>query len=215
MITVILADDHPVVRDGLCFLLNAQTDIKVIGTAVNGIEAVELASKLCPDVAVMDIAMPLLNGIDATQQICSICPHTKVAILSIHFTSVHIQRALQAGAMGYLLKESAGEEVVEAIRTVHSGQRYLSKKIADQVVEDYLTLVEGGADNPLGRLSSREREVLHLLAEGHTSAEIAQALPLSAKTVESYRSRIMEKLELKNLAALIKFAIRHGLTQTD
>ena len=123
MITVILADDHPVVRDGLCFLLNAQNDIKVVGTAVNGLEAVELASKLRPNVAVMDIAMPLLNGIEATQQICNLCPDTRVAILSIHFTSVHIQRALQAGAMGYLLKESAGEEVVEAIRTVHGGKR--------------------------------------------------------------------------------------------
>ena len=144
MITVILADDHPVVRDGLYFLLNSQKDIKVIGTAVNGHEAVELASKLCPDVVVMDITMPLLNGIDATQQVLAACPHTHVMILSIHFTSVHIQRALQAGAMGYLLKESAGEEVVEAIRTVHEGRRYLSRKIAETVVEDYVR--QGGTD---------------------------------------------------------------------
>jgi DNA-binding NarL/FixJ family response regulator len=212
MITVILADDHPVVRDGLCFLLNAQTDIKVIGTAVNGLEAVELASKMCPDVAVMDIAMPLLNGIEATQQICDICPHTKVAILSIHFTSVHIQRALQAGAMGYLLKESAGEEVVEAIRTVHGGQRYLSKKIAESVVEDY---VRRTGDDVLQGLSPRERQVLQLIAEGKTSSDAAKLLYLSVKTVETYRSRLMQKLGLKDMPSLVKFAIQHGIISLE
>lgn len=212
MITVILADDHPVVRDGLCFLLDAQQDIKVIGTAVNGLEAVELASKMCPDVAVMDIAMPLLNGIEATQQICSACPHTKVAILSIHFTSVHIQRALQAGAMGYLLKESAGEEVVEAIRAVHAGQRYLSKKIAESVVEDY---VRRTGDDVLQGLSPRERQVLQLIAEGKTSADAAQLLYLSVKTVETYRSRLMQKLGLKDMASLVKFAIQHGIISLE
>jgi DNA-binding NarL/FixJ family response regulator len=212
MITVILADDHPVVRDGLCFLLNAQNDIKVVGTAVNGLEAVELASKLRPNVAVMDIAMPLLNGIEATQQICSLCPDTRVAILSIHFTSVHIQRALQAGAMGYLLKESAGEEVVEAIRTVHGGKRYLSKKIAESVVEDY---VRRTGDDVLEGLSPRERQVLQLIAEGKTSADAAKLLYLSVKTVETYRSRLMQKLGLKDMASLVKFAIQHGIISLE
>jgi DNA-binding NarL/FixJ family response regulator len=176
MISVILADDHPVVRDGLCFLLNAQPDIKVVGTADNGHEAVQLAAKLTPDIAVMDIAMPLLNGIDATQQITSTVPHTRVMILSIHFTSVHIQRALQAGAMGYLLKESAGEEVVEAIRTVYEGRRYLSRKIAETVVEDYVR--QGGSDGgrpdpfPLGQDCGDLPQPLHAKAwtEGYDGA---------------------------------------------
>jgi len=212
MITVILADDHPVVRDGLCFLLNAQPDIKVVGMADNGHEAVQLAEKLNPNVAVMDIAMPLLNGIEATQQITSTLPHTRVMILSIHFTSVHIQRALQAGAMGYLLKESAGEEVVEAIRTVHEGRRYLSRKIAETVVEDYVR--QGGGD-VLEGLSPRERQVLQLIAEGKTSAEAAQILFLSVKTVETYRSRFMQKLGLKDMTALVKFAIQHGIISLE
>jgi DNA-binding NarL/FixJ family response regulator len=212
MITVILADDHPVVRDGLCFLLNSQLDIKVIGTADNGHEAVQLAEKLNPDVAVMDIAMPLLNGIEATQQISTTCPNTRIMILSIHFTSVHIQRALQAGAMGYLLKESAGEEVVEAIRTVHEGRRYLSRKIAETVVEDYVR--QGGSD-VLEALSPRERQVLQLIAEGKTSAEAANILYLSVKTVETYRSRFMQKLGLKDMTALVKFAIQHGIISLE
>ncbi|HJS17887.1 MAG TPA: response regulator transcription factor [Anaerolineales bacterium] len=212
MITVILADDHPVVRDGLCFLLDSQPDIKVVGMADNGHEAVQLAEKLNPDVAVMDIAMPLLNGIEATQQITATHPHIRVMILSIHFTSVHIQRALQAGAMGYLLKESAGEEVVEAIRTVHEGRRYLSRKIAETVVEDYVR--QGGSD-VLEGLSPRERQVLQLIAEGKTSAEAAQILFLSVKTVETYRSRFMQKLGLKDMTALVKFAIQHGIISLD
>lgn len=212
MIKVILADDHPVVRDGLRFLLDAQTDIKVVGTAVNGLEAVELATRLCPDVAVMDISMPLLNGIEATQQICTACPQTRVMMLSIHFTSVHIQRALQAGAMGYLLKESAGEEVVEAIRTVYSGKRYLSRKIAESVVEEYVR--QSGGD-VLEGLSPRERQVLQLIAEGKTSSDAAKLLYLSVKTVETYRSRLMQKLGLKDMASLVKFAIQHGIISLE
>ena len=212
MIKVILADDHPVVRDGLRFLLDAQKDIKVVGTAVNGLEAVELATRLCPDVAVMDISMPLLNGIEATQQICTACPQTRVMMLSIHFTSVHIQRALQAGAMGYLLKESAGEEVVEAIRTVYSGKRYLSRKIAESVVEEYVR--QSGGD-VLEGLSPRERQVLQLIAEGKTSSDAAKLLYLSVKTVETYRSRLMQKLGLKDMASLVKFAIQHGIISLE
>lgn len=212
MIKVILADDHPVVRDGLRFLLDAQKDIQVVGTAVNGLEAVELATRLCPDVAVMDISMPLLNGIEATQQIIEACPHTRVMMLSIHFTSVHIQRALQAGAMGYLLKESAGEEVVDAIRTVHDGKRYLSRKIAESVVEEY---VRHSGGDILEGLSPRERQVLQLIAEGKTSAEAAKLLYLSVKTVETYRSRLMQKLGLKDMASLVKFAIQNGIISLE
>ncbi|MEO8358070.1 MAG: response regulator transcription factor [Chloroflexota bacterium] len=212
MIKVILADDHPVVRDGLRFLLDAQKDIQVVGTAVNGLEAVELASRLCPDVAVMDISMPLLNGIEATQQILAACPHTHVMILSIHFTSVHIQRALQAGALGYLLKESAGEEVVDAIRTVYEGRRYLSRKIAESVVDEY---VRHSAGDVLEGLSPRERQVLQLIAEGKTSSDAAKLLYLSVKTVETYRSRLMQKLGLKDMASLVKFAIQNGIISLE
>lgn len=212
MIKVILADDHPVVRDGLRFLLDAQRDIQVVGTAVNGLEAVELASRLCPDVAVMDISMPLLNGIEATQQILAACPHTHVMILSIHFTSVHIQRALQAGALGYLLKESAGEEVVDAIRTVYDGKRYLSRKIAESVVEEY---VRHNTGDVLEGLSPRERQVLQLIAEGKTSSDAAKLLYLSVKTVETYRSRLMQKLGLKDMASLVKFAIQNGIISLE
>lgn len=214
-ITVFLADDHAVMRDGLRLFLESQEDLRVVGEARDGREAVRLVAQLRPQVVIMDISMPQLNGIEATRQIRETCPETRVIILSMYSTSDHVSRALQAGARGYLLKAAGGIEVVQAVRAVHAGERYLSKKIADQMVDDYLALVEGTTDTLLARLSPREREVLQLLAEGCSTAEIAEILPLSAKTVESYRSRIMEKLDLKNLVALIKFAIRHGLTQAE
>jgi DNA-binding NarL/FixJ family response regulator len=133
MITVILADDHAVLRDGLRYLLEAAGDIKIISTASNGQEAVEQATMFCPDVVVMDISMPIMSGIEATKHICKICEHTKVAILSMHHTTEYIQRALEAGAAGYLLKDSAGAELVTAIRAVHNGKRYISKKIAGNI----------------------------------------------------------------------------------
>jgi DNA-binding NarL/FixJ family response regulator len=214
-ITVFVADDHAVMRDGLKLLLESQENIRVVGEAQDGREAVHLVVRLRPQVVIMDISMHQMNGIEATREIRVACPETKVIILSMYSTTDHASRALQAGARGYLLKAASGIEVVKAVRAVHAGERYLSKKIEDQLINDYLTLVEGNTDNLLVRLSHREREVLQLLAEGHSTAEIAGILPLSAKTVESYRSRLMDKLDLKNLAALIKFAIRHGLTHTD
>jgi DNA-binding NarL/FixJ family response regulator len=213
-ISVFLADDHAVMRDGLKLLLETQEDIQVVGAAGDGRQAVRLVAQLLPQVAIMDISMPQLNGIEATRQIRGICPETRIIILSMHASSDHVLQALQAGAQGYLLKAGAGIEVVQAVRAVHAGERYLSKKVADQIVNDLLLLSEATTpDGPLAGLSSREREVLQLVAEGYSTAEIAEILPLSVKTVESYRSRIMEKLGLKNLPALIKFAIRHGLTQ--
>jgi DNA-binding NarL/FixJ family response regulator len=214
-ITVFVADDHAVMRDGLKLLLESQENIRVVGEAQDGREAVFLVAQLRPQVVIMDISMHQMNGIEATREIRETCPETKVIILSMYSTTDHASRALQAGARGYLLKASGGIEVVKAVRAVHAGERYLSKKIEEQLINDYLALVEGNGDSLLTRLSHREREVLQLLAEGHSSAEIAGILPLSAKTVESYRSRLMDKLDLRNLAALIKFAIRHGLTHTD
>ncbi len=215
-ITVFLADDHAVVRDGLRLLLEAQPDMRVIGDAANGHETVRRVARLCPDVVVLDIAMPELNGIEAARQMGQVCPATHVIILSMYSTTEHIYQALQAGARGYLLKESAGIEVVNAVRAVHAGQRYLSPQISDRIVDDYIRQRQAAqATNPLARLSSREREVLQLVAEGKSSAEIAGILSLSLKTVETYRSRLMHKLGISDLPGLIRFAIQHGLTPLE
>jgi DNA-binding NarL/FixJ family response regulator len=212
-ISVFLADDHTVVRDGLRFLLEAQQGIQVIGDAADGRDTVRQVLELRPDIVVMDIVMPGLNGIDATRQICEGCPSTQVIMLSMYSTSEHIFRALRAGARGYLLKESAGYEVAEAIRAVYAGQRYLSSKITDTVVDGYLRQSEiTQAEGPLARLSPREREILQLVVEGQSSAEVANLLSLSPKTIDTYRSRLMEKLGIKDLPGLIKFAVQHGLT---
>ncbi len=215
-ITIFVADDHAVVRDGLRFLLEAQDDLRVIGDAADGRSAVQLVERLRPNVAIVDIAMPGLNGIEATRQICESCTDVKVIILSMHSANEHVFRALQAGAVGYLLKESAGVEVVNAVRAVHRGHRYLSQKISDQVIEDYAR--QRGATRtagPLDSLTPREREVLQLVVEGKTSAQIAEILSLSRKTVETYRSRLMRKLGIADLPSLVKFAIQHGLTPLE
>jgi DNA-binding NarL/FixJ family response regulator len=211
-ITVFLADDHAVVRDGLRFLLEAQPDIKVIGDAANGREAVRRVTQLCPDVVVMDIAMPEMNGIEAARKIVQDCPSAQVIILSMHSTTEHVFRALQAGARGYLLKESAGIEVVQAVRAVHTKQRYLSRKISDRLIDDYVRQRQAAeTKSPLALLSPREREVLQLVVEGKSSAEVANILSLSPKTIETYRGRLMQKLGISDLPGLVKFAIQHGL----
>jgi DNA-binding NarL/FixJ family response regulator len=215
-ITVFLADDHTVVRDGLRFLLEAQPDIQVIGDAANGRDALRQVAQLCPDVVVMDIAMPELNGIETTRRIVETCPSVRVIILSMHSTSEHVFRALQAGASGFLLKESAGVEVADAVRTVHSGHRYLSTAISDVLIDDYVRQRQAAeAEGPLARLSPREWEVLQLVVEGESNADIADALSLSVKTVETYRSRLMQKLGIGDLPSLVKFAIQHGLTPLE
>ena len=212
-IRVLLADDHAVVRDGLRSLLESEGDIAVVGDAANGRLAVQQAQQLAPDVVVMDIAMPELNGIDAARQIREVSPATQVIILSMHSTAEHIRHALQAGAQGYLLKESAGTEVVDAVRAVHAGHRYLSQKITETVISDYvLQRAADPVEEPLARLSAREREILQLVAEGKTSVQIADILHLSPKSVETYRSRLMRKLGIGDVAGLVRFAIQHGMT---
>jgi DNA-binding NarL/FixJ family response regulator len=212
-IRVFLADDHAVVRDSLRFLLEAHPDISVVGDAADGREAVRKVQKLHPDVVIMDIAMPGLNGVEATLQIRHGSPATQVVILSMYSSTEHIFRALQAGAQGYVMKESAGKEVVNAVRAVHAGRRYLSQRIADTVIDNYVYVRQTGrVKSPLEHLSPREREVLQLVVEGKSSAEIAQILYLSSKTVETYRSRLMHKLGVNDLPSLVKFAIEHGLT---
>ncbi len=215
-IKVLLVDDHATVREGLRFLLDAQADINVAGVAANGREAVRLVAELCPNVVVMDIAMPELNGIEATQRIKTECPDVQVVILSMYSSSEQIFRALQAGASGYLLKETAGLEVAAAVRAVQAGQRYLSAEVSDKLIEEYVQQrILDEIKSPLMQLSPREREVLQLVVEGQSSAEIAQFLSLSCRSVETYRRRLMQKLGINNLPNLVKFAICHGLTPLD
>ena len=212
-ISVFLADDHRVLRDGLHILLESQDDIKVIGEAEDGNKAIEGITRVNPNVVVMDITMPELNGIDAAQIIHETSPEIGIVILSIHSDLEHIFRALQAGAQGYLLKESAGSEVISAVRAVHLGRRYLSPSIRDAVMEAHLQNRQ--VQSPLDLLSMREREVLQLTVEGHSSAAIAEKLDLSPKTVETYRSRLMGKIGVRDLTELVRFAIKHGITPLD
>lgn len=211
-ISVFLADDHAIVRDGLRALLAAQADMTVVGDAANGRDAVRQVLQLRPAVAIVDIAMPEMNGLEAVRQIRQSCPATQAVILSMHATSEHIYEALQAGALGYVLKESAGSEVVAAVRAAHAGRRFLSPRIADSVVQTLLRDGPATGEGPLARLSPREREILQSVVEGKSSADIAEALLLSPKTVDTYRSRLMEKLGVSNVAGLVRFAVQHGLT---
>lgn len=212
-IRVLVVDDHGVVAEGLRYLIEAQSDMKVVGCVSDGREAVRAATESLPDVVVMDIAMPALNGTEATRLICERLAGTRVLVLSMFSDSEHVLRALQAGATGYVLKKSVGKDLVDAIRSVHQGRRYLSRPLVDGV----LTQVAAGttAQDPLGQLSSRERQVLQMLAEGNSVATIAATLSLSAKTVETYRSRMMNKLGIHDLAGLVRFAIRRGLSSID
>lgn len=215
-ITVFLADDHALLREGLKLLLQMNGDIEVIGEATNGLEALRQITRLKPLVAILDIGMPELNGIEATRQIRERCPCTQVLILSMHSSSNHISHAFKAGARGYLLKDTVGAEVAQAVRAVHAGHRYLSQKIADVILDDFLSQPEEKEkERLLAELSPRERQILPLVAEGKSSAQIAEMLFISPKTVDTYRSRLMEKLEVKDRSALIKLAIRLGLIEME
>jgi DNA-binding NarL/FixJ family response regulator len=211
-IRILIADDHGVVAEGLKHLVEAEADMEVVACVGDGREAVQLARDAQPDVVLMDLSMPELNGADATRAILQRDPKCRVIVLSMYAQREYVRRALKAGAAGYVVKRSAAKEVVEAIRAVHAGQRYLSPRVADVVLEDYS---DDKQDDPLARLSAREREVLQLLAEGRTGAEIAQRLSLSQKTVETYRARLVEKLGIRDLAGLVRFAIQRGLVSLD
>jgi DNA-binding NarL/FixJ family response regulator len=211
-IRILIADDHGVVAEGLRHLVEAQTDMEVVATAGDGREAVQQARDAQPDVVLMDLSMPELNGADATRAILERDPKCRVIVLSMYAQREYVRRALKAGAAGYVVKRSAAKEVVEAIRAVHAGQRYLSPRVADVVLEDYSDDKQGDL---LSRLSAREREVLQLLAEGRTGAQIAERLSLSQKTVETYRARLVEKLGIRDLAGLVRFAIQRGLVSLD
>jgi len=212
IIRILLADDHAIILDGLCSLLDRNPDLKVVGRAADGMSAVRLAAELSPDVVIMDISMPRLNGIDATRQILAAHPRTKVIALSMHKDGRYISEALKSGALGYLLKESAFEELVAAVRTVMKGQGYLSASIAGVVIKDYIRHLEETESGAFSILTPREREVLQTLSEGLSTKEIASRLSVSVKTVETYRNQIMEKLDIHSIAELTKYAIREGIT---
>lgn len=212
---IILADDHQLLRQGLRALLEDEADLEVVGEAENGHEAVRLSKQLRPDLVVMDVGMPQLNGMEATRQILADNPEVRVLALSMHRDRRFAAGMLQAGAAGYLLKDAALEELVRAIRTVAAGKTYLSPAITEVVMEDYvqrLGAVEGGA---FSVLSAREREVLQALAEGKSTREIAAALHVSVKTIETHRQQIMNKLDIHSVAELTKYAVREGLTSLE
>lgn len=211
-IKILLADDHNLMREGLRTLISDEPNMTVVAEAEEGRTAVQLAARLSPDVVIMDISMPGLNGIEATRQILSKSPAPKVIALSMHTERRMILEMLNAGASGYLLKDCAFGEVIRAVETVMSNCTYLSPKIADIVVKDYIHRVPPEDLSSLALLSPREREVLQLLAEGRRTRDIASLLHVSAKTVDTYRMQIMEKLGIYSIAELTKYAIREGLT---
>jgi two-component system response regulator NreC len=206
-IRIVLADDHAVVRQGFKMILAAQSDMDIVGEAGNGREAVELAESLKPDIVVMDVAMPELNGIEATRRLLASTPHARVVALSMHKDNVYVREILRAGARGYLLKDSVAADLVSAIRAVANGEGYISPAVSNAVLDDYRRHVT----NPIDLLSSREREVLQMLAEGKTNKEIAVVLNLSVYTVDAHRGRIMEKLNLHSINEMVRFAVRNGL----
>jgi DNA-binding NarL/FixJ family response regulator len=206
-IRILLADDHAVVRQGFKMILGAQPDMEIVGEAGNGREALELAATLKPDIVVMDVAMPELNGIEATRRMAANAPHARVLALSMHKDSVYVRETLRAGARGYLLKDSVAADLVLAVRAVAGGEGYISPSVSNALLDDYRKNVT----NPIDLLTSREREVLQMLAEGKTNKEIAAVLNLSVYTVEAHRGRIMEKLNLHSINELVRFAVRNGL----
>jgi DNA-binding NarL/FixJ family response regulator len=206
-IRILLADDHKLVRQGFRLILMSQEDMEVVGETGNGREAVELAKTLKPDVVIMDVTMPELNGIEATRRICTMSPHIRILALSVHRDFVYVREIIRAGAEGYLLKESADTDLLAAVRAVAEGNSYLSPEVSGAMLKDY----RKNATNPLDLLTSREREILQLVAEGKTNKDIASSLNLSVYTVDGHRTRIMDKLNLHSIGELVRFAVRNGL----
>ena len=211
-IRIVVADDHKIMREGLKALIDKQPDMEVAAEAQDGLTATKLARKLLPHIIIMDIGMPEMNGIDATRQIVSENKDVKIVALSMHSDRRFVLEMLKAGASGYLLKDSAFEELVSAVHTVMEGQPYLSPRITDIVVKEYLYNLPRNEPNVFTILTVREREVLQHLAEGKSTKQIASTLNLSVKTVETHRQQIMDKLEIRTVAELTKYAIREGLT---
>ncbi len=211
MTTIVLADDHHVVRQGLRSLLEAEPDFSVVGEAGDGLEATQLVERLQPDVLVLDLMMPSLNGLEVTRQVSQRSPQTHVVILSMHPNEAYVLEALRAGAAAYVLKESTSAELVRAVREAVAGRRYLSPPLSERAIEAYMQKAESAALDPYETLTAREREVLHLVAEGHTNAEIADRLFISRRTVETHRANMMRKLGLRTQTDLISYVLRRGI----
>ena len=210
-IRLLLADDHPVVRVGLRTLLETEPDLEVVGEAGTGAEAVSLAASQHPDVVVMDISMPEMDGLEATHRVRELYPPAHVLILTVHAQERYLFPVLKAGASGYVLKSTADTELIDAIRTVARGEAFLYPSATRMVLRDYLAHLHGDEQDIYEQLSEREREVLKLIALGHTAGEIAKQLTLSPKSIETYRARIMQKLDLHSRAALVRYALARGL----
>ena len=215
MIRILLADDHLLLVEGLRSLLERHSNVEISGVARDGIEAVSLAFQHHPNIILMDISMPQLNGLDATRKILRDLPDTNIIMLSMHADRRYIEEALRLGARGYMLKESATRELLEAITQVQKGGLYFSESVRDQVLHDYVDSIRDIGKPPSSPLSVREREVLQLLAEGKATRDIAGVLNVSIKTIESHRKQIMDKLRLYSIAELTKYAVREGLTQLE
>ena len=209
---VLLGDDHTLMRQGLRKILEERPEWEVVAEVGDGREAVKKCLALKPDVAVLDVAMPLLNGIDATQQITKKVPETKVLVLSMHSDEAYVTRALQAGATGYMLKDSAGKDLLKGIASVAAGQAYFSPAIARLMLDDYVRRVSGtDVVDRYETLSAREREIFQLIAEARTNKEVAELLEISPATVETHRARILQKLDIHNTAELVLYAVRRGV----
>lgn len=211
MTTIVLADDHHVVRQGLRSLLEAEPDFSVVGEASDGLETAQLVERLQPDVLVLDLMMPGLNGLEVTRQVGQRSPQTHVVILSMHANEAYVLEALQAGAAAYVVKESTSAELVRAVREAVAGRRYLSPPLSERAIEAYMQKAESAALDPYETLTAREREVLHLAAEGHNNAEIADRLFISRRTVETHRANLMRKLGLRSQTDLIRYALQRGI----
>jgi len=214
-IKVLLVDNHAIIREGLRSLLEKQHEMEVIADTDDGRKAIELVRELLPNIVIMDITMPGLNGIEATRQITAEFPDVKVIALSIHSKRRYVADMLSAGATGYILKECLFDELVQAIKAVAAGGRYLSPRITDVVVSDYVKRLSATVDSPFGTLKTREREVLQLVVEGKSTKQIALELHVSTKTIEANRRQIMEKLNIHSIAELTKYAVREGLTTLE
>jgi DNA-binding NarL/FixJ family response regulator len=214
-ITILLADDHTIVRQGLAKVLEAEPSFSIVGEARDGREAVSRVDQLNPDVVIMDISMPLLNGIEATRQIKKAHPRTKIIILSMHSQNRFVSELLTLGASGYLLKDSEGTDVINAVNAVVKGDTYLSPSISRLIIEDYVSLkrTKSSREELYGSLSDREREVFQMIAEGRSTKEIAEILCVSVSTIKTHRANILEKLQMDNLAQLIQLAIEFGLVE--
>jgi two-component system response regulator NreC len=211
MTDIVLADDHKVVRQGLRALLEAESDFRVVGETGDGLEAVQLVERLKPDVLVLDLMMPGLSGLEVTRQVGRLSPQTRVVVLSMHASQAYVLEALRNGAAGYVLKESSTEDLVRALREVTAGRRYLSAPLSERAIEAYVQMSQEATLDPYETLTNREREVLHLVAEGHTNVEIAARLSISPRTAETHRANLMRKLDLHTQTDLIRFALRRGI----